>query len=435
MVCMVSVYWTVRHLEKASTLHTERSLGSLGQSSDARQIVKPQSKARNVAIQALWYVGAFYATFTFATINRLVQQFAQQTHFELIVIHATVEPMQGLFNYIVYIRPRILKLRTRFPGANPWQLFSMMMAVAKGQSIPAPNRDGRPSAMVFGGGAVHMVRIQNDDDDEEAARVELQGWRRVITFGAGRRASRANRTSRVLRSAHDQEGDDNEVRRKESQSSHVAGQVTGAASSDCAKLPDRRDSLDFVENSDDDGNNEDSMEMKVLERNAAAISTDSSKTDPVRTTTTTTNQRQQQASRHGSLQRTPSRWAFWKIANSASSIGSSQETDSVRRYSLISMADLSRLVSRRLTTMTTEDASAKGEDSISTAIGAGAGAGVGETDKDNHDAAAATPTTTAAAGARRPPTNNEQDATAKIRHANDPNDSKPPADDKSKGLR
>jgi hypothetical protein len=88
----------------------------------------PPSKSRRVAIQALWYVGVFYLTFTFATVTRVAQQLTGKASFPLFLVHTILEPAQGLGNYIIYIRPRYLSFRDRNPDIKGFceTLFLLM---------------------------------------------------------------------------------------------------------------------------------------------------------------------------------------------------------------------------------------------------------------------------------------------------------------------
>lgn len=61
--------------------------------------------------QALCYLGAFYMTHVFSTINRIMQQRRGESYFALIVLHAFFDPLQGFLNFLVYRRPRYLRHR------------------------------------------------------------------------------------------------------------------------------------------------------------------------------------------------------------------------------------------------------------------------------------------------------------------------------------
>jgi hypothetical protein len=71
-----------------------------------------------VARQGFWFCGAFYMTWLFPTITRLVQVVSQTTPFPLIFISAIFVPtIQGFFNFLVYIHPRVME-RTRSRAAH-----------------------------------------------------------------------------------------------------------------------------------------------------------------------------------------------------------------------------------------------------------------------------------------------------------------------------
>lgn len=95
-ICMFLVYRTVRKQEQA----TERY------DFEHRQRRK---HSKQVAIQGYFYCGAFYGTWLFPTVTRLVQVIAGSAPFPLILTTAMFVPIQGFFNWIVYIRPKFLK--------------------------------------------------------------------------------------------------------------------------------------------------------------------------------------------------------------------------------------------------------------------------------------------------------------------------------------
>jgi len=123
------------------------------------------SKAQRVANQALWYVAAFYLTFLFPTINRVVEQVTSQTYFPLVFLHAITKPMQGLLNYLVYIRPRFLKIREQNPELPFWKIGKMMIEKTAQHYVShhprVPSMKGRADDSEDPRGAVD----QNDSDE------------------------------------------------------------------------------------------------------------------------------------------------------------------------------------------------------------------------------------------------------------------------------
>lgn len=115
-----------------------------------------------MATQALFYVGAFYLTFTFATINRLIQQIAGKTFFATTVLHTIFEPGQGFFNYLVYLRPRFINYKEKNPDV-PW--YKALPRVI----FPDEETFARRKTSQY---------VDNHHEDEELARTELIRYRR-----------------------------------------------------------------------------------------------------------------------------------------------------------------------------------------------------------------------------------------------------------------
>lgn len=84
-------------------------------------------RSREVANQAFWYVGAFYITFFFPTLNRILQQSKVGTKFGMLVMHVASFPSQGIFNFIVYRRPRFIRLKRDNPNLNIFQVIFKAM--------------------------------------------------------------------------------------------------------------------------------------------------------------------------------------------------------------------------------------------------------------------------------------------------------------------
>ena len=59
-------------------------------------------RSRQMFHQAIFYVGVFYLTWLFATLNRMTQLINGQSYFSLMVLHSILTPAQGFLNFIVY---------------------------------------------------------------------------------------------------------------------------------------------------------------------------------------------------------------------------------------------------------------------------------------------------------------------------------------------
>lgn len=95
---MGMIWYTVRQYE----------LRSAGNDTESRRRFE---KSRKVTVQALSYVVAFYITWIFGTINRLLQLFTGESYFPLMLLHSIFTPAQGFLNFLVYFRPKMCRKR------------------------------------------------------------------------------------------------------------------------------------------------------------------------------------------------------------------------------------------------------------------------------------------------------------------------------------
>ena len=101
---MLVVYWTVRSQEVAS-----QDFSASG-----------NKNTRKVATQAMFYIGAYYLTALFATLTRTMQAFTPSTPYWAKLCMTIFYPLQGFFNFFIYVRPRYLRYRRRHPE---WSLM------------------------------------------------------------------------------------------------------------------------------------------------------------------------------------------------------------------------------------------------------------------------------------------------------------------------
>lgn len=105
VTAIMVVLWASVRRDEARAIEVH----DLGQSSpdDERQAGKARRtfyRSKRMFSQSVWYAGAFYITWTGATVNRLVQLFTGNSIFSLMVLHAFFVPAQGFFNCLVYRR-------------------------------------------------------------------------------------------------------------------------------------------------------------------------------------------------------------------------------------------------------------------------------------------------------------------------------------------
>lgn len=119
---MYSVYASVRNQE-----HTmKKYAGSTVKSTHAKSTAANLAQHKRVARQAFYYIGAFYVTWLFPTVFRIVTT-TGSFPFWLLFLTAFFVPIQGILNLIVFIRPKYVKYRKRHPSSwsvNAW--FQML---------------------------------------------------------------------------------------------------------------------------------------------------------------------------------------------------------------------------------------------------------------------------------------------------------------------
>ena len=105
-IAMFLVYWTVRVQERAS--------GKFAMTSNSKK-----RNTKRVATQAMLYIVAYFLSASFATLTRVIQEYVDTVPFGVILCMTILYPMQGFFNFLIYIRPRYLRYQQRHPD---WSL-------------------------------------------------------------------------------------------------------------------------------------------------------------------------------------------------------------------------------------------------------------------------------------------------------------------------
>ena len=70
---------------------------------------KSNERSRKVASQAFFFMGAFFLTFLAGSINRFTQLVSGKSIYALLVLHCVFAPAQGFFNFLVYMRPKMIQ--------------------------------------------------------------------------------------------------------------------------------------------------------------------------------------------------------------------------------------------------------------------------------------------------------------------------------------
>jgi len=99
MVCMCIVMYSVHQQQKRLKRYAGSSFNNLKQ----------------VAIQAMWYIVSFFLTTAFNSTTRIIQATTGKTHFPIILLMVIFFPLQGWWNFLIYLRPRYAAYRKKNP--------------------------------------------------------------------------------------------------------------------------------------------------------------------------------------------------------------------------------------------------------------------------------------------------------------------------------
>eukprot|EP00554_Chaetoceros_debilis_P016210 CAMPEP_0194123900 /NCGR_PEP_ID=MMETSP0150-20130528/56459_1 /TAXON_ID=122233 /ORGANISM="Chaetoceros debilis, Strain MM31A-1" /LENGTH=644 /DNA_ID=CAMNT_0038817367 /DNA_START=59 /DNA_END=1993 /DNA_ORIENTATION=+ len=95
-----------------------------------RQMKRTPSKSREFLTCAFWYAAAFVITFTFPFIVIISALTGAEAPFALKILSRLLQPLQGLFNMLVYTRPHVRNYRSSHPESK-W-LEALLHVVSKG---------------------------------------------------------------------------------------------------------------------------------------------------------------------------------------------------------------------------------------------------------------------------------------------------------------
>mmetsp|Transcript_15331 Transcript_15331/g.21805 ORF Transcript_15331/g.21805 Transcript_15331/m.21805 type:complete len:391 (+) Transcript_15331:258-1430(+) len=138
VVTNLLIWLHVRRQEKEMEKYRTRSSVAAEQLSDME---KKSSYARSVFIQSMLYVGAFFLTWSWATIYHLVEWITGVRAQWITLLINTFVPLQGFWNSFIYARPRYLRLKKKNKHMGFKQLIKLVF-------VPSNDDSTGPSASV-----------------------------------------------------------------------------------------------------------------------------------------------------------------------------------------------------------------------------------------------------------------------------------------------
>ena len=126
-VIMLVVYSEVRKTDLAkvqkeedTTKDTTTSSSSSSSKKKNKDGVHRMKRSRDFAIQGLWYLFPFYATWLFPVITEITEMVTNKYYDGMVVLVAFFVPFQGALNFcIYYLRPKYIKYREKKSRSKP----------------------------------------------------------------------------------------------------------------------------------------------------------------------------------------------------------------------------------------------------------------------------------------------------------------------------
>jgi len=118
---------TTRSLQQPYPINNNDCITLRRKKQRQRIALKRNKHSKKVMEQSFWYLLAFYSSFLFACATRIMGSITGDPPFSLLLLFSIFFPMQGFFNFLVYIRPRFIELRTRIVTSSRISTFDQAL--------------------------------------------------------------------------------------------------------------------------------------------------------------------------------------------------------------------------------------------------------------------------------------------------------------------
>jgi hypothetical protein len=128
---MFMIYLTISKQEKAMAQYAFRasvptsdvSSSASHRPSQPRGEDPHRQRSTTFAIQATLYVVVFFFTWFFPMLQTIFGESRDQLYYPLVLLSSILSPLQGFSNTVIYLRPRWIRYRKRYPALSRWQSF------------------------------------------------------------------------------------------------------------------------------------------------------------------------------------------------------------------------------------------------------------------------------------------------------------------------
>jgi hypothetical protein len=133
VVAMFMIYLTISKQEKSMDQYAFRTSGGLASSdvsnsascrpSQTRGEDPHRKRSTTFAMQATLYVVVFFFTWFFPMLMTIFSVSRDELYYPLVLLSSILSPLQGFSNAVIYLRPRWIRYRKRYPELSRWQSF------------------------------------------------------------------------------------------------------------------------------------------------------------------------------------------------------------------------------------------------------------------------------------------------------------------------
>ena len=173
-VIMLVVYSEVRKTDLAKVQKEEDTTKDTTTSSSSSSSSKKKNKdrvhrmkrSRDFAIQGLWYLFPFYATWLFPVITEITEMVTNKYYDGMVVLVAFFVPFQGALNFcIYYLRPKYIKYREKKNSSRSKPRVSSLLSYTRSQKpVKKQERD------IFQSNEVMAISIASRQKDKALLR-------------------------------------------------------------------------------------------------------------------------------------------------------------------------------------------------------------------------------------------------------------------------
>jgi hypothetical protein len=123
---------------------------------------------KEVALQATLFIAAFFCTFVFAFVARIMEQDPEGggAPFLLLLLTRTLNPLQGFFNILVYTRPHVSALRRRHLSYSRLRAFWIVVKAGGDHDRPSTGRRTRRLSWISRQNPKHTAKTRNNEVKE-----------------------------------------------------------------------------------------------------------------------------------------------------------------------------------------------------------------------------------------------------------------------------